>query len=384
MQCRHTVRLRVNPGRDPRAAKWGARVVGRSHVVKIKPRTIGLEATSLCQLQCPTCPTATGATRAALGRGYLRARDFENLLDASPWVRTVELSNYGEMFLNPDLLRIMNAAQERGVTLTANNGVNLNSAKDEVLEGLVVHRFLSLTCSIDGAGAETYGAYRRGGDFETVIENIRRINAHKQRLQSAYPKLVWQFVVFGHNEHEIAGAREMATELGMKFYLKLSRDNSFSPIRDKAAARREVGLDSVSREEYEQKYQVDYMRESCHQLWVSPQINWDGKVLGCCQNFWGDFGGNAFVDGLQESLEHEKIHNAREMLLGRREPLDGIPCTTCDHYQTMRDRGNWISMREIRMHQKLGRLAFHIRQPALVAHRLAARIRNLARRGSSP
>ncbi len=31
------------------------------------------------------------------------------------------------------------------------------------------------------------------------------------------------------------------------------------------------------------------------------------KVLGCCRNFWGDFGGNAFTDGLVSSLNNEKI-----------------------------------------------------------------------------
>ena len=44
------------------------------------------------------------------------------------------------------------------------------------------------------------------------------------------------------------------------------------------------------------------MQEICHQLWDAPQINWDGKILGCCRNFWGDFGGNAFTEGLFQSV----------------------------------------------------------------------------------
>jgi hypothetical protein len=59
------------------------------------------------------------------------------------------------------------------------------------------------------------------------------------------------------------------------------------------------------------------MHSICHELWDMPQVNWDGKVLGCCRNFWGDFGGNAFTDGLIESLNNEKIAYARKCCAGR-------------------------------------------------------------------
>jgi hypothetical protein len=54
------------------------------------------------------------------------------------------------------------------------NGVNLNHARDEVLEGLVKIRVRAVNCSIDGASWETYGVYRVAGDFDLVIGNIQR------------------------------------------------------------------------------------------------------------------------------------------------------------------------------------------------------------------
>src|SRR4030095_9011737 len=51
---------------------------------------------------------------------------FRKLLDEHPSVTAVELSNYGEIFLNPELLEILALAHERKVVLTAGNGVNLN------------------------------------------------------------------------------------------------------------------------------------------------------------------------------------------------------------------------------------------------------------------
>jgi hypothetical protein len=127
----------------------------------------------------------------------------------------------------------------------------------------------------------------------------------------------------------------------MKFYVKLSWDAQFPPVRDQDSVRKEVGV--ASRDEFKEKYGVDYAQGICHQLWDQPQINWDGKVLGCCRNFWGDFGTeNAFEDGLLNSINSEKIEYARGMLLGKKVARDDIPCTTCNIYQGMRANGAWL------------------------------------------
>lgn len=36
-----------------------------------------------------------------------------------------------------------------------------------------------------------------------MIGNVRKINAFKHQYNSQQPRLNWQFVIFGHNEHEI-------------------------------------------------------------------------------------------------------------------------------------------------------------------------------------
>lgn len=194
----------------------------------MKPPSIRIEASSACQLKCPSCPTGQGLLKTSVGSGFLKFKDFQNLIDKNSWVKDIELSNWGEIFLNPGLIQIMQYAHEKGVRLTANNGVNFNTASDEVLEGLVKYQFASLNCSIDGASADTYAIYRRQGSFENVIANIKKVNLYKAKYNSPYPQLRWQFVVFGHNEHEIAAASAMAAALDMAFYVKLSWDEDFS------------------------------------------------------------------------------------------------------------------------------------------------------------
>ncbi len=320
---------------------------------KIRPRVIQLDASSACQLRCPSCPTTDGAIHPTVGTGLLGVENLRALLDANPDLQAIELSNYGEIFLNPALPEILKLCQERNVATTAGNGVNLNSARPEALEAVVRYGMRMLSVSIDGASQESYQKYRVRGQFDTVITNIVRINAHKRRLGAKYPALRWQFVVFGHNEHEIEAARAMAAALGMAFSLKFSWDDDLSPVQDADALRRAMPGNTANRAEFEAKNGTPYAASICNQLWDSPQINWDGKMLGCGRNFWGDFGGNVFTDGLLDTVNNEKMNHARAMLLGKAPARDDIPCTTCDLYKFMQRNGRYLQRASFANGQKL-------------------------------
>ena len=307
----------------------------------VTPTSVRLEAMGSCQLRCPSCPTTTKAIRPVIKPGFLKKEDFQKFLDENPEIRHIELSNYGEIFLNPHILDIMEYGHRKGVRLTAANGANLNSVREEVLEGIVKYRLRKLTVSIDGASDETYEKYRVRGNFTRVMQNVRKIIEYKKKYQSPHPDMTWQFIVFGHNEHEIPKAKQMCDVLGMTFSPKISWDPDFSPVKDREFVLRETGLAST-RDEYAESEGEIYLGSICNQLWSNPQINWDGLLLGCCRNFWGDFGGNAFSDGLVESLNSEGINYAKEMLLGHQPARNDIPCTTCDIYIDMVREEKWL------------------------------------------
>ncbi len=311
------------------------------------PRAVQIDASSHCQLACPLCPTADGRTRPVLGAGHLKVADFEALLDANPDLAEVELSNYGEMFLNPHLPELLEAAWRRKVVVSGNNGVNLNFAREEALEAVVRYRVRALTCSIDGASNATYSQYRRNGNFEKVLGHIDRILEYKRRFGTAFPMLYWQFVVFGHNEHELEQARQMAASRGMEFVPRLSWDADHSPVGQPELVRIQTGLGAANRDEYKEQKGVEYTRDICSQLWHAPVVNWDGKLLGCCVNYWGDFGSNAFTDGLAQSMTSPKMRRAREMLTGQASADPSIPCSTCHQFESLRDSGRWLTASEI-------------------------------------
>jgi hypothetical protein len=313
------------------------------------PRRVQLDASAHCQLACPSCPTADGSTHAAMSSGHLDVDAFRRLLDANPSLAAVELSNYGEPFLNPRFPELLRLAFERHVTVELENGANLNHATPEALEALVECRVRAVRVSLDGATPATYAVYRRRGDFEKVLAHIRRINELKLRHSTAFPLLTWQFIVFGHNQHEIETARRLAVSLGMRFQPKISWDSDFSPITDARLVQIQTGL-APTRQEHYRATGADYQRGICYQLWNAPVLNWDGRLMGCCRNFWGDFGVNAFADGLEACLDSPSLATARRMLLGLAPPEPGIPCTTCDLYLTMERDRRWLREDEVRRH----------------------------------
>lgn len=166
---------------------------------------------------------------------------FSRASTTTPGIDEVELSNYGEVFLNPALVDILKTAYEREVRIMLMNGVNLNRRRAEAIEAVVRYAVQSVTCSIDWASQETYRKYRVRGNFDQVMSNIDVINVHKKRPGRSTPILWWQFIVMGHNEHEIDKARRMAVERRMYFKTKLTWDDDFSPLHDFETLRKTLG-----------------------------------------------------------------------------------------------------------------------------------------------
>jgi MoaA/NifB/PqqE/SkfB family radical SAM enzyme len=284
---------------------------------------VGMEASSICQLHCPACPTGSHRTkRGFIGVGYLRFEDFQRFVNHNSQIRNIDLSGLGELFLNPELGEILRYAYQKRVHLTAWTGVNLNDASEEILEDLARYRFRFITVALDGATDATYQIYRKGGNLSHVLRNIRRINEYKQKYRTNFPELVWQFILFGHNEHEIPKARAMANRLGMSFRTKLNLDPKL--------VRKESGIGVATLQEYKLAKKKEYL--PCSELWNLPKINWDGRLLGCCCNRFGDFG-NVFESGFQTCLQSERYEYAKLMLLGEKPPRADVACTHCPAYQ---------------------------------------------------
>lgn len=221
----------------------------------------------------------------------------------------------------------------------------MNTASDEVLEALVKYQTLVVRCAIDGITQKAYEQYRVGGNLRNVIQNIQKLNEFKEKYGSEKPRLIFQFVIFGHNEHQIEAAIRLSKILKMELFFKLNFYTNALKVIDRERVRQYVG--AADRDEYLEDSGKHYKRHQCYEMWNRPQINWDGKLVGCSRNFWGTYAENVFEGSLEDHLNNERIESARETLMGRQPARPDMPCLKCGVYQSMVQTGHWITPEEI-------------------------------------
>ncbi len=311
------------------------------------PQALRVEASTLCQLKCAGCGFQRNNHR-ALGAGYLSLQNFKKLVDDNPQVKRIELSNYGEIFLNPELVPIMKYAHEKGVRLSAYSGVHFNSVSDEQLKALIDYGFEGMVVSIDGASHETYVKYRVGGNFDHVIDNVRRLIAYREEKGLKCPKVIWKYIIMQHNELEVVKAKQMAKKMGIPIKFSLDWDKNYKPTHVDFL-KRETGLTSLTRREYTEKTKESYWGDTiCNNLFLAPQINWDGRLLGCCSYSTGDYGVNVFEVGLKKALRSRLYVKSKKCLL-KIHPKEHVygnsPCFACYSRRVREKNGRCLNLK---------------------------------------
>lgn len=307
-----------------------------------EPGEICLEASTVCQLNCVECYMRKG-NYMNLGKGFLKFSDFKKVIDNNPQIHQIELANSGEVFLNPELPKIIIYAYEHNVRLSAWDGVNFNSVSDEVLELLVKTGFRVVTVALDGATQEVYSLYRRNGDFDRVINNIKKLNAYKEKYKSKFPLLNWQYVIMKTNdsEEQLLSARKLADELGMNIKYKLDWTYEYVP-KDAAMVKRITGLEYITRRDYDAENKQK-CETACMQLFTRPQFNWDGRMFGCKCNSVMSFEENIFNEKLSDIMKSNDFVCARKMITGKAYDSETkVPCTVCKFWKTIEENQSWI------------------------------------------
>ena len=137
----------------------------------------------------------------------------------------------GEPYLNKDFTKMVSYASENNIyTATSSNAHYLN---DENCIATINSGLSRLIISIDGVDQESYGKYRIGGKLDKVIEGTKNLLEWREKMKSKTPYVIWQFIVFRHNENEIDDIKALAKEIGVdKLALKTAQVYNFESGKD--------------------------------------------------------------------------------------------------------------------------------------------------------
>lgn len=188
--------------------------------------SIHMEPTEKCNLSCLMCDRNKNGGEV---NQYLRDRELtiDDVVKAFPPSFISQLKrmhmcgNYGEPILARDCMKILKYFRlcnpKMKLTVITNGFARSKEWWQELAQLVDVVRF-----GIDGLH-DTHHLYRQGAKFDVVISNANHyINA------GGYA--IWDYLVFGHNEHQIEKARELAHGIGFKEFVVKKTGRFFSTI----------------------------------------------------------------------------------------------------------------------------------------------------------
>ncbi len=305
----------------------------KSGFIKAYPVRMTIDTGNICNLKCPFCPTGIG--RPTRSKNFLNYDCFKKVADeVKDYLYSVDLYNWGEPFLNPDIFRMIRYLKDSNIQVNLNS--NLNTLKKEDMGRVVDSGLDELKVSIDGASQESYSKYRINGDFDIVMTNLKELIRIKKERHVNHPVVAWQFLIMRHNEGEMREARRLAKEIGvdeiefrpmrtcmgvenlMKDALKIKALEGWLPVDER-----------YSRYDYKNLRRKD-TGLGCLFLKTTMVINADGSVSPCCGVYdekW-DFG-NVFKDGVMNVWNNARYQQARKAVAGRDGSDKSLICSYC-------------------------------------------------------
>ena len=316
----------------PRRAWNAAKIIGSYYLSKWNkkpthwglPVSLSFEPTTACNLRCPECPS--GLRSFTRPTGSLKADFFRNTIDQISKEGILLIFYFqGEPYLNPDFLKMVNYAHRKKLyTMTSTNAHFLTDehAKKTVESGLD-----RLIISIDGTTQETYQQYRMGGQLEKVIQGAKNIIRWKNKLRSAKPYTIFQFLVVRPNEDQVEEVFQLAKELGID-EVKLKTAQIYDYQNGHPLIPRQEKYSRYIKKE-NGKYQLKYeLQNHCWKMWHAAVITWDGKVVPCCFDKDAQFQmGNLHDDNFKKIWKGSAYHSFRERLFKSRKEIN--ICTNC-------------------------------------------------------
>jgi MoaA/NifB/PqqE/SkfB family radical SAM enzyme len=297
--------------------------------IRARPLKLVFDPTNVCQLRCPLCPT--GLQIHDRKNGHARFEMLERLLDqVGDYVFFMDFFNWGEPLLNTHVEDFIQLASSRKIVCAISTNLSLPLTNDRIRR-LVTCGLHEIIVSVDGASNETYEVYRKGGRFELVCENMRRLVREKRQLGRTTPVITWQFLVFRFNEHEIETAKAMAAEIGVDRIVfppaLLELDRYPLSDADKETMSGWVPVNSLLRSPPVKP------AVTCDWHYMSAAINWDGAVAPCCtvskkQDDFGTIGehGEHSYMGVQNNSTYRGI---RDRFARRPMAPTGLVCENC-------------------------------------------------------
>jgi radical SAM protein with 4Fe4S-binding SPASM domain len=299
-------------------------VLLRKPVVWGLPHTVSIEPTILCSLKCPDCHTGAGL----LTRKNQMIDDvlYRSIIDEINRT-TLYLILYfqGEPMMNKDIFDMIRYASDNKIfTVTSTNGQHLDRENTRKIVGSGLDR---LIVSVDGTDQKTYEQYRKGGNLKKIIEGTQYIKELKIKSGASKPEVIFQFLVFRHNENQVDGIKMFGKKHGAdKVWIKTAQITDMNQGRNIIPENPEY---TRYRKNDEGELTIKgKLKNRCKRLWRTTVVTTDGLVIPCCFDKNAEYVmGDLNENDLTRIWKNQKYDDFRRVILKERKSID--ICNNC-------------------------------------------------------
>jgi radical SAM protein with 4Fe4S-binding SPASM domain len=171
-----------------------------------------VETTTACNIKCIHC--------AVSNEGYavktLRYESYENIVSImKAYKPLVQLNGHGETLAHKRFLDMLDVAIGAGcrVVFQTNATLLVPRVSKRLLPYAGADKLMAISISIDGVG-DVFDRVRRNAHWEEYVLNIKTFKDLRDKLNSPYPHLNFQFTTMLFNIHTLPATVSMVKELG--------------------------------------------------------------------------------------------------------------------------------------------------------------------------
>lgn len=288
------------------------------------PSLILLEPACMCNLKCRLCKL--GNDNIKREKGLMNFNMPKKIIDEiGDELFTILFTNWGEPFLNNQLLEMVRYASERKIFTKINTSGHLVKTR-EMAEGIINSGLDEIVVALDGLTEEIYLENRVGGDFYAVTEGMKLLGEMKRLKSSKNPCVKMLFIITKKNEHQRNKVPAFAKNLGVDRYIIKTANLAYIPVANRAEFIPDnMDYSRYRSEDFTLKERILY---GCMRAWHSAVVLWDGRVVPCCNDDEGDYVmGDLNKNSFMEIWNGKKYSNFRDMLITSK---SNIPmCKNC-------------------------------------------------------
>ena len=188
--------------------------IEKSIPAPLKITDVFVDVVGSCNLRCAMCPQGRIGRLVAPKKAVMSVDLFERvvsfLLVKGFIGEYINLYNWGDPLLHPQLDQILEICNEKKLKVIISTNLSVPSYRLKALEN---HNIELLIVSISGFSQEKYVKNHIGGDFALVKKNLEELANHRDKIKD----IVVKYLVFNYNKEELDLAKGFCLDYRLDF-----------------------------------------------------------------------------------------------------------------------------------------------------------------------